>query len=107
MDRDSGWHRKRLAFSYELRPLWEMVLPSQPVTLSVEQLDELNRKLASMRHDINNTLSLIMAAVELIRYKPHMTEKMIATLIEQPPKITDSLGKFSTEFEQVLGITRS
>lgn len=84
-----------------------MVLPSQPVTLSVEQLEELNRKLASMRHDINNTLSLIMAAVELIRYKPQMTERMITTLIEQPPKITESLGKFSTEFEQMLGITRS
>jgi hypothetical protein len=83
-----------------------MVLPSQPVTLSVEQLEELNKKLANMRHDINNTLSLIMAAVELIRYKPQMTERMIATLVEQPPKISESLVKFSTEFERVLGITR-
>jgi hypothetical protein len=89
-----------------MSPLLEMVLPSQPVTLSVEQLDELNRKLASMRHDINNTLSLIMAAVELIRYKPQMTEKMIATLIEQPPKITESLVRFSSEFENMLQITR-
>ncbi len=89
-----------------LSPL-EMGLPSQSITLSVEQLDQLNRKLANMRHDINNTLSLMMAAVELIKCKPQMTEKMIATLLEQPPKIGNSLVKFSAEFERTFGITRS
>lgn len=83
-----------------------MGLPSQPVTLTIEQLDELNRKLSTMRHDINNHLSLIMAAVELIRYKPQMADRMMATLSEQPPKITESLRKFSAEFEQSFGITR-
>ena len=83
-----------------------MGLPSQPVTLSVEQLDQLNRELGNLRHDINNTLSLIMAATELIRYKPQMTERMMTTLIEQPPKILGSLAKFSSEFERALGITR-
>jgi hypothetical protein len=83
-----------------------MGLPSKPVTLTVEQLDELNRNLATMRHDINNHLSLVMAAVELIRYKPEMAERMMATLVEQPPKITESLRRFSTEFERAFGITR-
>jgi hypothetical protein len=31
---------------------------------------------------------------------------MIATLIEQPPKITESLVRFSSEFENMLQITR-
>ena len=84
-----------------------MALPSQPVTLSVEQLDELNRKLSNMRHDVNNHLSLIMAAVELIRTKPHMADRMMTTLVEQPPKITQALSQFSADFESVLGITRS
>ena len=84
-----------------------MPLPNQPVTLTIEQLDELNRKLSNMRHDINNTLSLIIAATELIRYKPHMSERMMATLAEQPPKINAALAKFSSDFEQALGITRS
>ena len=83
-----------------------MALPSQPVTLTVEQLAELNRKLSNARHDINNHLSLIVAAMELIRYKPQMAEKMLATLAEQPPKITAALTKFSNEFEQTFGITR-
>lgn len=81
-------------------------MPSEPVTLNVDQLDQLNRKLANMRHDINNALSLMLAAVELIKCKPQMTEKMIGTLMEQPPKIGHSLTKFSAEFEQTFGITR-
>ena len=83
-----------------------MGLPSQPVTLTTEQLDELNQKLATMRHDINNTLSLIVAAVELMRCKPQMAERMLATLIDQPPKITTCLSQFSSDFERTLGITR-
>jgi len=74
--------------------------------LTVEQVAELNRKLSDMRHDINNQLSAIVAAVELIRYKPHTQERMMATLGEQPAKISAALGKFSSEFEQALGITR-
>ncbi len=83
-----------------------MPLPSQPITLSVEQVDELNRKLSNLRHDINNQLSLIMAAVELIRHKPQTTERMMVTLGEQPPKIAATLVKFTAEFEQALSITR-
>lgn len=84
-----------------------MTLPIQPVTLTVEQIDELNRHLSHMRHDINNNLSLIMAATELIRHKPHTLERMIGTLAEQPPKISATLSKFSAEFEKSFGISRS
>ena len=83
-----------------------MGLPTEPVTLTVAQLDELNRKLANMRHDINNNLSLIVAAMELIKHKPQMTERMMTTLGEQPAKIGDAVGKFSADFERALGITR-
>jgi hypothetical protein len=83
-----------------------MPLPSLPVTLTVEQIAELNRKLSSMRHDINNHLSLIIAAVELIRHKPATADRMLATLAEQPSRIADALKMFSADFEGVLGITR-
>ncbi len=84
-----------------------MTLPSQPVTLTVEQIEELNRKLSNMRHDINNNLALILAATELIRHKPHSLERMIGTLSEQPPKVTTAIAKFSSEFEKTFGIVRS
>jgi hypothetical protein len=35
-----------------------------------------------------------------------MAERMMATLIEQPPKITETISKFSADFEHALGITR-
>ena len=83
-----------------------MGLPTQPVTLTVAQIDELNRKLSTMRHDVNNNLSLIMAALELMRYKPETAPRMLQTLAEQPPKITKTVGPFSVEFEKILTITR-
>ena len=83
-----------------------MGLPSQPVTLSVEQVDELNKKLSKLRHDVNNNLSLMIAAVEMIQFKPELVTKMMNTLTEQPGKITGAMGQFSEEFEKVLGITR-
>jgi hypothetical protein len=97
-----------LAFWLHFSALWRrMGLPSEPVTLTAAQLEELNHKLSNMRHDINNNLSLIVAAVELIRHKPQMAERMIATLGEQPARIAETMGKFTAEFEQALGITRS
>jgi hypothetical protein len=83
-----------------------MGLPSEPITLTVAQLEELNRKLSALRHDINNNLSLIVAAVELIKHRPQMMQKMMITLGEQPTKISDALTKFSVDFECALGITR-
>ena len=83
-----------------------MALPQQPVTLSAEQITDLNAKLATLRHDINNTLLLIMASAELVRYKPDTAEQMMATLLDQPPKITEKMSQFSVEFERLLGIIK-
>lgn len=84
-----------------------MALPEGPVTLSVQQLDELHRKLANLRHDINNHLALIVAAAELIKVNIDLAPRMSITLLEQPPKISAELNKFSQELEAALGITRS
>ena len=59
-----------------------------------------------MRHSINNQLSLIVAAAELIRYKPELREKMALSLVQQPGRITEEITRFSAEFERTLGITR-
>jgi serine/threonine-protein kinase len=41
--------------------------PTGPVTLTIEQVDELNKKLSTLRHDINGDLALVVAsAVALI-----------------------------------------
>ena len=83
-----------------------MGLPTQPLTLSVEQIDELNKKLSATRHDINNQLSMMMAAAELVRMKPEMAPRMAEKLMAQPARITELIKNFSAEFERALGITR-
>ncbi len=76
------------------------------VSLTAEQVEALNRKLADMRHDINNYLSMTVAALELMKYSPASASRMTTTLHEQPQKISEALNKFSAEFEKALGIIR-
>lgn len=83
-----------------------MGLPTGPVTLTVEQIEDLNKKLSMMRHDVNGHLALIVAAAELIRHKPQLSEKMLASITEQPAKIAEAMKSFSLECERVFGITR-
>jgi hypothetical protein len=83
-----------------------MALPTDPVTLSVQQLEELYRKLSTLRHDINGDLALIVAAAELMKLNPDILQRMLATLMEQPPKIRDKVERFSAEVEKLVGITR-
>ncbi len=83
-----------------------MPLPSQPVTLTTQQIADLNKKLSDMRHEINNYLALIIAAMELARLKPETAERHLGTLIEQPRRIAGAMDRFSAEFERTFGITR-
>jgi len=84
-----------------------MVLPTEPVTLSVQQIEDLNRKLSSLRHDINGDLALVVAAAELVKLNPDLLQRMLSTLLEQPPKIRERLDRFSAELEKTVGITRT
>jgi hypothetical protein len=83
-----------------------MPLPNQPVTLNVEQIGELNQKLSTLRHDVNNGLALVIAAAEIIRRKPESAERMWNGLTEKPHKIAECVAQFSRELETALGITR-
>jgi hypothetical protein len=83
-----------------------MAMPQSPVTLTPEQVAALNEKLATTRHDINNHLSLIVAAVELLRRKPELAPRMIDSISQQPDKIIAQMRAFSAEFEQTFGITK-
>jgi hypothetical protein len=83
-----------------------MPLPTEPVTLSVEQIGELNQKLADLRHDINNRVSVMLASTELLRRRPEIAERMLASLAEQPPKILELITQFSRDLEAVFHITR-
>lgn len=83
-----------------------MGMPQTPITLTPQQVADLSEKLATARHDINNNLSLIVAAVELMRRKPEIAPRMVESISQQPDKIIAQMRTFSAEFEQALSITR-
>jgi hypothetical protein len=83
-----------------------MGLPTTPVTLSVDQVVELNRKLSHMRHNVNNNLALMVAALELLRRKPDTAIKMADAISGQTNKLGEEIRIFSDEFEKAFGITR-
>ena len=82
-----------------------MGLPSQTVPLTPEQVAAISRKLSDLRHNVNNHLALMVAALELIRRKPDTVPRMINNLAEQPQKILEEIRKFAEEFEKALQIT--
>ena len=83
-----------------------MRAPPHPITLTPAQILELSAKLATLRHNINNQLSLVVAVTELIRGRPDMAGRFVDSLSGPPQKITDEIRSFSDELEKVLEITR-
>jgi hypothetical protein len=77
-----------------------------PASLTAEQVRELNDKLSHMRHEINNQLSLLVAAMDLIRFRPEMRDKMMETMAQQPAKIQEEIARFSSDFEAAMGLQR-
>ena len=83
-----------------------MSLPLQPVTLSAEQVGELKKKLADLRHDINNNVALMLSAIEMMRRRPESFEKMLESMARQPHRINETVVQFSRTLEDALQITR-
>jgi two-component sensor histidine kinase len=80
--------------------------PYGPLTLAPADLQELERLLSELRHNINNNLSLIVAATELIRRKPEIAARMMETIAQQPPKVLNELKVFSDRVEAILQIVK-
>ena len=83
-----------------------MLSGAKSITLTAEQVQELKHQFSLMRHDINNHLSLMVAAVELTQMNRDMTPRMLVTLGDVPPKITSEVQKFAEVFEIALGRVR-
>ena len=83
-----------------------MALPTQSVSLSPAEVGELNTQLSELRHTINNHLTLLVTALELIRRKPDAAERLVSTLLDVPNRIRTDMTQFSEQFEGFLKITR-
>jgi len=98
---------KRLHSFLAPRIVARMASPTQPITLSVQQIQDLSQHFSFFRHDANNSVGLISAAAELMRYSPNAAKKWSTTLIEQPPRIAGKTREFIGEVERVIGIRAS
>jgi len=76
--------------------------PGQPLTLTVEEVQALQKRLADVRHNINNHLALIVAASELLARKPDAAIRVTAALKDPPDRIADELRQFQSDFEKAL-----
>lgn len=76
----------------------------QAIQLTADDVRMLNRHLSKVRHDINNDLSLLVAAAEMLHRKPELAEKYMQTLLNQPEKISNKITEFSRLFEAALKI---
>jgi hypothetical protein len=76
------------------------------VTLSPEQIKELKQQLSDLRHDANNSVSLMLSALEMIRRRPESTPNMLESLARQPQKINDTIAQFAKALETALHIKK-
>lgn len=83
-----------------------MSLPTEPVTLSVEQIRELKQKLSDLRHDVNNNIALMLSAIEMIRRRPESVEKMLDSMERQPRRVNETVIEFSKGLEKALHINK-
>jgi hypothetical protein len=81
-----------------------MALPSQPVTLTVAQIEELSQHFSFFRHDVNNSVGMIGAAAELVRYSPQAARRWSVTVIEQPPRIAGKTREFTSHVRRFVGL---
>ena len=77
---------------------------TEPVTLSPEAIQSLVKQVNVARHELNNALSLISAATELMRMNPEMVPKLIGTLHDQPQRISNCFQTLTNDVEKSLGL---
>ena len=96
----------QLAFRPALEDARRMEMPKERVSLDPADVERLNSRLSDMRHNVNNSLSLVIAAAELMKHKPDTAARMLEAISQQPAKVIAEIRAFSDEFEKMFGITR-
>lgn len=79
-----------------------MAAPESQITLTAQEVEELRRRLAGMRHNVNNLLALMVAGTELIRRKPESAMRLVENMVDQPQRVVDEIQRFSEDVERIL-----
>jgi hypothetical protein len=60
------------------------------ITISREELAELQSKFSEIKHSINNALAVMMALSEMSQRRPDYSEKLATTVLTKAPQIVFS-----------------
>jgi len=67
-----------------------------PFEMSKEELQAIHEKFREVKHDINNTLAVIMALSELAQRNPAHYEKLAKAVLSRGPDVVTKLQEFQT-----------
>jgi hypothetical protein len=69
-------------------------MPSAPFEMTREELEAIHEKFREVKHDINNTLAVIMALSELAQRNPSHYEKLGKAVLTRGPNVVQMLQDF-------------
>lgn len=77
-------------------------MPDAPSTLNREELQALHDYFREIKHNINNTLAVIMALSELAQRNPAHYEKLAKAVLQRGPEVVQSLQDFQMKLASKL-----
>ena len=73
------------------------------ITLSKEDISQLQKKFSEIKHSINNALAVMMALSEMSQRRPDYAEKLASTVLSKAPQIVTSLQEFTQVLNEKAG----
>ena len=73
------------------------------ITISREELGQLQAKFSEIKHSINNALAVMMALSEMSQRRPDYSEKLASTVLTKAPQIVSSLQEFTQALNEKAG----
>jgi hypothetical protein len=71
-------------------------MSEDPFQMTRAELEAMHEKYRELKHDINNTLAVIMALSELAQRNPAHYEKLTKAVLTRAPEVVQSLQDFQT-----------
>lgn len=77
-------------------------MPDEPFTMTREDLQALHDQFREIKHNINNTLAVVMALSELAQRNPAHYEKLAKAVLQRGPEVVQSLQDFQVKLTAKL-----
>jgi hypothetical protein len=74
------------------------------LTITQEELVELQKKFSEIKHSINNALAVMMALSEMSQRRPDYAEKLASTVLAKAPQIVSGLQEFTQLLNEKAGV---